>query len=55
VPFFGQSFLIENISRGEPVDPLAATIAFFSACLFAIFLMAVAGRMYNRESLAVSV
>ncbi len=55
VPFFGQSFLIESITRGEAIDPLAATIAFFSACACAALLMVVAGRMYHRESLAVSV
>lgn len=54
VPFFGHNFIIERVVRGEPVEWLPALIATGSSTLAAIILLFVAGRMYHRESLAVS-
>lgn len=54
VPFFGQNFLIERIVRGEPLPLLPALVASTCATLAAVLSMWVAGRMYYRESLAVS-
>jgi sodium transport system permease protein len=54
VPFFGHQFLIEQIIRNESISLLHAVIASVSAILLALLLLAVAGKMYQRESLAIS-
>jgi sodium transport system permease protein len=54
IPFFGHHFLIEQIVRNESISFMHAAIATGSACLVAVLLLALAGRMYQRESLAIS-
>jgi sodium transport system permease protein len=54
IPFFGHQFLIEQIVRNETISVTHALVASVSAILVALLLLVVAGKMYQRESLAIS-
>lgn len=54
IPILSQNLLIEDLVRGEGVDPLAALVSIGSTLLAGILLGMVAARLYNREQLAFS-
>ena len=54
IPTFGQQFLINQMMRGEPIDPLYVVVSTVSTTLAALACIFVAIRLYQRERLIYS-
>jgi sodium transport system permease protein len=51
IPTFGQQILINQMMRGEPIDPLNIIVSTVSTTLAAVFCILVAIRLYQQERL----
>jgi sodium transport system permease protein len=51
IPTFGQQLLINQLMRGEPVDPLNIVVSVISTTLVAILLISLAVRLFKREQI----
>ena len=51
IPTFGQQILINQMMRGEPIDPLNIFVSTVSTTLAAVFCIFVAIRLYQQERL----
>jgi sodium transport system permease protein len=54
IPTFGQQFLINQMMRGEPIDPLYVIVSTVSTTIAAMACIFVAVRLYQRERLLYS-
>jgi len=49
VAAFGQQLLINQVTRGEPLDPLDVVVSALVTAVVGVALVAVAIRLYERE------
>jgi ABC-type Na+ efflux pump permease subunit len=54
IPTFGQQFLINQMMRGEPIDPLYVIVSTVSTTIAALACIYIAVRLYQRERLLYS-
>jgi sodium transport system permease protein len=51
IPTFGQQLLINQVMRGEAIDPLNAAVSALATLLIGVALLLLAMRLYQREAL----
>jgi sodium transport system permease protein len=51
IPTFGQQLLINQLMRGEPIDPANVVVSVISTTLCAILLIYLAVQLFKREQI----